>query len=213
MVSRTRQRPRRSTSTTATTPSSSTSWRAGADLAQPDVVGLTAVAELDAPSDGDVGPRPAPAGPAEERRSIELGDQVACRQCRGDEGDVGVARRQVLVGGGQAIEPRRVDRPGAHLRALEQVEQEGLVRRPATDDDRRLRQGAVQPAERLLAVAAVGDDLGDHRVVLGRDHVALGDAGVDADARAGGSCSVSIVPGAGAKARWGSSALSRASMA
>ena len=41
----------------------------------------------------------------------------------------------------------------------------------------------MQAGERLGAVAPGGDDLGDHRVVLGRDDVALGDTGVDPDAR------------------------------
>ena len=40
-------------------------------------------------------------------------------------------RRQVLVGRGQPVEPRRVDVAGAHLGPLEQVEQERLVRRAA----------------------------------------------------------------------------------
>ena len=47
-------------------------------------------------------------------------------------------------------------------------------------------QRPVQPGERLVTVAAVGDDLGDHRVVLGRDHVTLGHAGVDPDPRPDG---------------------------
>jgi hypothetical protein len=42
-----------------------------------------------------------------------------------------------------------------------------------------------QAGERLAAVAAPGDDLGDHRVELRRDHVALGDARVDAQAGTG----------------------------
>ena len=39
-------------------------------------------------------------------------------------------------------------------------------------------------AKASFAVGAVGDDLGDHRVVLRRDHVTFGDSGVDADSRA-----------------------------
>ena len=39
-------------------------------------------------------------------------------------------------------------------------------------------------AKRLFAVGAVGDDLGDHRVVLRRDHVTFGDSRVDPDSRA-----------------------------
>jgi hypothetical protein len=39
-----------------------------------------------------------------------------------------------------------------------------------------------QPFARLVAVGAMGDDLGDHRVVERRDFAALLDAGVDAPA-------------------------------
>ena len=66
----------------------------------------------------------------------------------------------------------------------EQVEHEALVAGAALDHHGRLGHGAAQPGQRLLAGAAVGDDLGDHRVEVGRDGVALGDPGVDADARA-----------------------------
>ena len=57
---------------------------------------------------------------------------------------------------------------------------------PPSHEDRGLRQRTVQPGERLVAVAPVGDDLGDHRVVLRRDDVTLGDAGVDPDTRPDG---------------------------
>ncbi len=42
-----------------------------------------------------------------------------------------------------------------------------------------LRERAFQPGERFGAGAAVGDDLGDHRVVIGRDEVARAHAGID----------------------------------
>ena len=48
-----------------------------------------------------------------------------------------------------------------------------------------LAQGAAQARGRLLARAAVGDDLGHHRVEVGRDDVAGGDAAVHAHAGAG----------------------------
>ena len=89
----------------------------------------------------------------------------------------------VVAGGRQPVEPAGVDLAAADLRTLEQVEQERLVRRPAADDHDHLGQRSSEPGDRLVTVAPAGDDLGDHRVVLGRDHVALGDAGVDADAR------------------------------
>ena len=47
------------------------------------------------------------------------------------------------------------------------------------------RRARLQARGRLLAGAAVGDHLRDHRVEVGRDHVAGGDAAVDAHAGAG----------------------------
>ncbi len=99
----------------------------------------------------------------------------------GDEGDVGVARWLVEARGRQPVEPAGVNLSVAHLRTFEQVEQERLVRRPATDDHDQLGQCSSEPGDRLDAVGSEGDDLGDHRVVLRRDDVALGDAGVDTD--------------------------------
>ena len=69
---------------------------------------------------------------------------------------------------------------------VEQVEHEALVGDAALDDHGGLAQGPAQPGERLVAVAAVGDDLGDHRVEVGRNGVALAHPGVNPDARARG---------------------------
>ena len=156
----------------------------GTQLAHDDLVGLAAVAQLDRPADRRVGLRAPPLGPAEERRALAGGGERERVEGGHDEGDVGVARRQVAVGGGEPVEPRRVDVAGAHLRPLQQVEQERPVRRAAVDDDGHLRERPVQPGQRFVAVATGGDDLGDHRVVLRRDDIALAHAGVDPDARA-----------------------------
>ena len=75
--------------------------------------------------------------------------------------------------------------PALELRAVEDREQERAVGRAVLDDHGALAQGAAQARDRLLAGAAVGDHLGDHRVEVGRDHVAGGDAAVDAHAGAG----------------------------
>jgi hypothetical protein len=105
-------------------------------------------------------------GRGERDRGVPVGDQAALGADEVDPAGVGA----------------RVD----HLGLVEQVEHEALVGRAALDDHGRLGQRAAQAAQRLGAVAAVGDDLGDHRVEVGRDGVALADAGVDADAGAGG---------------------------
>jgi hypothetical protein len=67
-------------------------------------------------------------------------------------------------------------------------------------DDVRLRQRQVEPRQRFLARGAVHDQLGDHRVVEGRDHPALAHPVVDAHAAAleGGRLRLAIdVQGAG----------------
>src|SRR3712207_7178377 len=51
-------------------------------------------------------------------------------------------------------------------------------------DDRGLGHGAAEPAQGLVPGTAIGDDLGNHRVEVAGDRVALADAGVDADAGA-----------------------------
>ena len=131
---------------------------------------------------------PSAAGPAEERGPLELRLQRRGVDRRGDDRDVGEPCRQVLLGGGQPVEPGGVVGAIADLWAVEQLEEERLVGGPATHQDRRLGQRAAQPGERLLAVAAVGDDLGDHRVVLRWDRVARGDSGVDANPGADSEC-------------------------
>ncbi len=45
-------------------------------------------------------------------------------------------------------------------------------------DDVRLRQRRVEPRQRLLAVGAPDDQLGDHRVVVRRDRIAFSHAGI-----------------------------------
>jgi hypothetical protein len=104
----------------------------------------------------------------------------------GGERDAGVP-----VGGEAALAADPVDPAGVggrvdHLGRVQQVEHEALVGGAALDDHHRLGHRAAQPAEGLGPVLAVGDDLGDHRVEVGGDRVALADPGVDADARAGG---------------------------
>ena len=59
--------------------------------------------------------------------------------------------------------------------------EERQVRRDAFDDGRVER--LLEPRDRLVPVGAVGDQLGDQRVVREPDLVALLDAGVDADRR------------------------------
>ena len=120
----------------------------------------------------------------------------------------------VARSGAAAVQPAGVGRGGDDLVTVEEVEQEGLVGGASVDDDGGLTQRGAQPGQCLASVAAPRDDLGDHRVVVGRDDVALGDAGVDAQIpEPSGNFSSRTVPGAGANSLSASSALSRASTA
>ena len=60
------------------------------------------------------------------------------------------------------VDPAGVRAGVDHLGLVEQVEQEAFVGGAALDDHRGLGDRAAQPAQRLVAGAAVGDDLGDH---------------------------------------------------
>ena len=87
--------------------------------------------------------------------------------------------------GADPVDPAGVRGRVDHLGLVQQVEHEALVRRAACDDHRGLRHRAAQPAKRLVAVPPEGNDLGDHRVEVGRDGIALADARVHPDTRAG----------------------------
>ena len=81
------------------------------------------------------------------------------------------------------VDPAGVGARVDDLGLVEQIEHEALVRGAALDDDGGLGDRSPQPRQRLVARASRRDDLRDHRVEVGRDGVALADAGVDADAR------------------------------
>src|SRR6185369_7904549 len=93
------------------------------------------------------------------------------------------ARPDVVAGDG--VEPAGRDVTVSYLAPIEQVEEEGLVGGATGDNDDRLLERPAEPRHRFGPVAASGDDLGDHRVVLGGDHVTGRDTGVDADPRPG----------------------------
>ena len=112
--------------------------------------------------------------------------------------DQGHAR--VLAGHEAALAAHPVDPAGVggavdDLGLVEQVEDERLVRGTALDDDRRLPHRAAQPGQGLVTVTTVGDDLGDHRVEVRGDRVALCDTGVDADAGTRRQLEVGDAPG------------------
>ena len=107
IVRRLRPRPMRSTSTTAVDAVELDLVPGRPDAPDRDPAGLPAVAELDLAADLGVGVRSAAARPAEERGPVERRLELAGVEGGGDEGDVGQAGGQVLVGGGEPVEPRR----------------------------------------------------------------------------------------------------------
>ena len=185
------------------------------DLRDGEPVALTAVAQFDCDASGRR--RPAVGRAARTRRSAP--DRPPSRPRRARSPACSSATSAWRTGTISPPSCRRssqvgVDLAGAQLRAVEQVEQEALVGRAAVDDDHRVGERAAQPRQRLVAVAAPGDDLGDHRVELGAGWRRLRRRRCRR-ARPGpsGSRSSAIRPGAGAKPSAGSSAFRRASMA
>jgi len=105
---------------------------------------------------------------------------------RGDQRHPGVPVVHQTSLGADAVDPAGVcptagGLTGDHRRLVQQVEDEALVRRAAFDHDGGLGHRPAQASQRLVAVASHGDDLGDHRVEVGRNLVALGDPGVHPD--------------------------------
>ena len=87
----------------------------------------------------------------------------------GGQRDRGVPVADQAALGADPVDPAGVGAGVDHLGLVEQVEHEALVGRAALDDHRGLGHRPAQPAQRLVAVAAVRDDLRDHRVEVGRD--------------------------------------------
>ena len=122
----------------------------------------------------------------ERHPGVLVGDQPAVGAGAVDPAGVGPLDRLVAAAGGGPAGGLLLGPAAGHLGLLEELEDEALVGGAALDDDGGLRHRAAEAAQRLVAGAAVGDDLGDHRVEVRGDRVALGHAGVDADAGAGG---------------------------
>jgi hypothetical protein len=154
-------------------------------LGDPDGVGGTGVAELDHPADVTARLGAAPAGRGQEPGDLPCGLGVVGvdrRRRHGHRPEATVGRQ---LGDAAPVEPAGVDPAVDHLGPVEQVEQERLVGHPAPHHHGQVEQGPLEPGPGLVPVVAPHDHLGDHRVELGRDDVALGDARVDADAGAG----------------------------
>ena len=158
---------------------------AGSELGDDDAVGLAAMADLDRARDLRGGLGAAAAREGVEARALERGLAVGELDRGLQQGDVGAALGLHLAAHAEAVEPLDVDRSRLELRAVEDRQDEGAVGRAVLDDHRALAQGALEAGGGLLAGAAVGDDLRHHRVEVGRDDVAGGDAAVDAHAGAG----------------------------
>ena len=169
-----------------------------------ETIALAPVAEIDRPADLVARPWPAPRGSRIEAAALELLLGVVDVDGGGEQRDAGVTRRDVAVGGDDAVEPTGAGRAGDHLRAVEQVEQEALVRRPRAHHHGRLRQGPAQPRARLGAIPAPADDLGDTVASYVRgDDVAHGNARLDAHPRPGGQREQLDRPGRGGEATLG----------
>ena len=157
-----------------------------ADARDGQPVDLPAQAELDGPVHLVRRARAAAAGRGQERgplpRLLGVGDVDGDL----DQRHPGVADRRdaastVPARSSQAVSAVPATTSGRSSRSS----RNDLVVVPPAQDDGGLAQRAAQPGQRLGAVAAPGDDLGDHRVVQRRDDVADAEAGVDPHAGAG----------------------------
>ena len=87
-----------------------------------------------------------------------------------------------------------VDLAVAQLAAAEQLEQEALVGGALLDHHHRVGDRPSQARDRLLARAAVRDDLGDHRIELRGHQIPLGESTVDPHSASSGRRSRVILP-------------------
>ena len=78
------------------------------------------------------------------------------------------------------VDEAGVDRSGRKLRAPQELAQEREIGLRPDDDG--VVELVQERGQRLGAVGAMNDHLGDHRIIIGRDAVAGGEAGVDPDA-------------------------------
>src|SRR2546421_170434 len=85
----------------------------------------------------------------------------------------------------QSLQPSHIHFRALHLTPVEQVKEECLVGGATSDNDDALAQCAMEPRESFLTIPAKRDDLGDHRVELGGNNVALRHPGIDAYSRPG----------------------------
>src|ERR1019366_5687210 len=90
---------------------------------------------------------------------------------------------EVFTGRGHVVQPTDVHVAALHFVAVQQFEQKRFIAGPALDDDHALAQRTLQPGERFFAVLTEGDDLGNHRVELGGNRIALGHAGINSNTR------------------------------
>jgi predicted GNAT family acetyltransferase len=161
---------------------------ARAALERCDPVGAAAQLHLHRLLDLVLGLRSAAVGGGEEAVLLEAGALVVRLDRRHHERDLesGGGLQPPLAAG--PVDPGRVGPgrgPGHDLGLVEQVEDEALVGGAALDHHGGLVHRAPQSREGLVAVPAVGDDLGDHRVEVRGDGVALAESGVHPDAGSG----------------------------
>ncbi len=148
------------------------------DLSDDEFVGLSLITQFDLAADGVPGARPAAPCRREERGAFAGLVRVVHVDGGGDQRDVGDLRRSGFAAGTGPVEPAGIGGRVDDLRTIEQVEQERLGGGASVEDDRGFTERGAQPGERFGAVPSPRDDLRDHRVVVGGNHVPLSDAGI-----------------------------------
>ena len=120
-----------------------------------------------------------------QRRPMDRDRSRAPRQGAdaGDRPFAALLRQRLREGG--VVRPARERRGGEHLPEERQVRGR-RVAGGGDEVDPRLGERLVEPGDRGGPIGAVGDDLGEERIVVGRHLEPLGDAGFDPQIGAGG---------------------------
>src|ERR1017187_10639421 len=115
------------------------------------------------------------------------------------EGHVSVTLGYVLAIRRRVVQPTDMHFTSVHLFAVQQFEQKRFVTGPALNDDYALAQCPLEPGERFFPVLTEGDDLGDHRIELGWNRVALCDSSIHSHAGSGHDSEPLNCPGSRSK--------------
>ncbi len=139
--------------------------------------------QLDVTSDLQTHERTAAGSCRQEFAAVEVLAEVIGKDPGLAERHLSMRDRSMLTTLDQPVSPSDVHLARPEVWPAHEMLEERSIAGAAAHEDRCLGQGPAQTGHRLITVAAVGDDLRDHRVELGGDLVALLEARVDSQPR------------------------------